>query len=356
MEKHRLVSERYFERVKNMELVDRYLKSVGTYLPKEQKDDILRELSENIRSKIEDQEKELGRSLTEAEQEALVKRHGNPLLVAGRYRQEQRSVAFGPQWIGPELFPFYVKVLSFNLGLASLVILTIFTALFASGQQVTVGDLIGALFMQVLIQGGTITTIFAVANTQLTKFPDRWNPRKPGQLPALTADEKTAGREQRVSRVESISQFIALGFSAVWLRAVQRSSHFVFASAAGVLTASPVWRQIYWPLILVALVGMLQSVINLFYPRWVRFHAWTRMGMNAGSLAIVYFLLRARVWVTLNVSDPTAAGNSHQHSIAIINQSIFYSLLIAVLILVGFLVVDVRRLLRDRRMKHPATI
>ena len=78
-----------------MELVDRYLKSVGSYLPKEQKDDILRELSENIRSEIEDQEKELGRTLTEAEQEALVKRHGNPLLVAGRYRQEQRSVAFG---------------------------------------------------------------------------------------------------------------------------------------------------------------------------------------------------------------------------------------------------------------------
>lgn len=339
-----------------MELVDRYLKSVGSYLPKEQKDDILRELSENIRSEIEDQEKELGRPLTEAEQETLVKRHGNPLLVAGRYRQEQRSVAFGRQWIGPELFPFYTKVLSFNLGLASLVIITIFTALFASGQPVTVGDLIGALFLQVLIQGGTITAIFAVAYTQLIKHPDRWNPRKPGQLPASTADEKAAGREQRISRVESVAQFIALGFSVVWLRAAQRSSHFVFASAAGALAASPVWRQIYWPVILVALVGMLQSAINIFYPRWIRFHAWTRMGMNAASLAIVYFLLRARVWVTLNASDPTAAGNSHQHSIEIINQSIFISLLIAVLILVGFLIVDVRRLLRDRQSNPPVTV
>lgn len=338
-----------------MELVDRYLKSVGSYLPKEQKDDILRELSENIHSEIEDQERELGRPLTEAEQEALVKRHGNPLLVANRYRQEQRSVAFGRQWIGPELFPFYIKVLSFNLGLASLVIVTIFAALFASGQGVTVGDMLGAIFMQVLIQGGTITAIFTVANAQLTKFPDRWNPRKPGQLPVSPAGEKIAGREPRVSRVESIAQFIALGFSVVWLRAVQRSSHFVFASAAGVLTASPVWRQVYWPLIVVALAGMLQSTINLFYPRWERFHAWTRMGMNAGSLAIVYFLLRAHVWVTLNVSDPTTMGAGHQHSIAIINQSIFYSLLIAVLILVGFLIVDVRRLLRDRQTNAQAT-
>ncbi len=337
-----------------MDLVDRYLKSVGSYLPKEQKDDILRELSENIRSEIEDQEKELGRPLTEAEQEALVKKHGNPLLVAGRYRQEHRSVAFGRLWIGPELFSFYVKVLSFNLALASLVILTIFTALFASGQPVTVGDLIGAIFLQVLIQGGTITAIFAAAYRHLTKHPDRWNPRKPGQMPVSPTEEKTAVREQRVSRFESIAQFIALGFSVVWLRAIQRSTHIIFGSAAGVITTSPVWHQIYWSAILVALVGMLQSAINLFYPRWVRFHAWTRMGMNAASLAIVYFLLRARVWVTLNDSDATAA-NSHQHSIAIINQSIFYSLLIAVLILVGFLVADVRRLLRHRQTEETAT-
>ena len=338
-----------------MELVDRYLKSVGSYLPKEQKDDILRELSENLRSEIEDQEKELGRPLTEAEQEALVKRHGNPLLVAGRYRQEQHSVAFGRQWIGPELFPFYVKVLTFNLALASLVIITIFTALYASGQPVTVGDMLGAIFMQLLIQGGTITAIFAFAYFHLIKHPDRWNPRKLGQLPISTAGEKTSGREQCISRTESVAQFIALGFSVVWLGAVRRSSHFVFASAAGVLTASPVWHQVYWPLIFIALVGMMQSIINLFYPRWVRFHAWTRMGMNAGSLAVVYFLLRARVWVTLSVPVATEAAN-HQHGMAFINQSIFYSLLIAVLILVGFLVVDVRRLLRDRQTKQPVTV
>ena len=34
-----------------MELVDRYLKTVGSYLPKAQKDDIIRELSEDIRRK-----------------------------------------------------------------------------------------------------------------------------------------------------------------------------------------------------------------------------------------------------------------------------------------------------------------
>ena len=49
-----------------MELLDRYLQTIRSYLPAEQKDDIIHELSENIRSQMEDKEAELGRPLTEA--------------------------------------------------------------------------------------------------------------------------------------------------------------------------------------------------------------------------------------------------------------------------------------------------
>src|SRR6266849_5165979 len=88
-----------------MQIVDRYLKSVKTCLPAAQADDIAKELSENIYAQIEDKENELQRSLTEAEVEAILKQHGHPLLVASRYRQEQRNVSFGRQIIGPALFP-----------------------------------------------------------------------------------------------------------------------------------------------------------------------------------------------------------------------------------------------------------
>src|ERR1700730_5515129 len=105
-----------------MQIVDRYLQSVKKCLPAKQADDIIRELSENISSQIEDKESELNRSLTETEVEAILKQHGHPLLVASRYRQEQRSVSFGRQIIGPALFPFYIRVLKFNLGLTSVVL------------------------------------------------------------------------------------------------------------------------------------------------------------------------------------------------------------------------------------------
>jgi hypothetical protein len=334
-----------------MELVDRYLKTVGTYLPKEQKDDILRELSENIRSEIEDKETELGRPLTDAEQEAVVKQQGNPLLVAGRYRQDKRSVAFGRQWIGPELFPFYIKVLSFNLGLTSLVLLTIFVGLYAGGQQMTLSGLVRTMFVQLLLQFAIITGIFAAVNAHLTKYPDQWDPRKPGRIQAPRFDWACGSKnEQRVPRFESISHFIALGVSVVWLRAVQRSRYMVFGPAAAVFTPAPVWHYVYWPLVLVALAGMIQTGTNLFYPRWVTFRSVARMAMNAASLAIVYFLLRAGVWIELK---PNGTLNGHQHGMAIVNQSIFYSLLIAGLILVWMLFLDLRGLLGRRPQAQP---
>src|ERR1700738_549158 len=141
-----------------MQIVDRYLQSVKTCLPKAQADDIIKELSENISSQIDDKEGKLGKTISEAEVEAILKQHGHPLLVASRYRQEQRSVSFRRQIIGPALFPFYIRVLTFNLGLTSVVLLVIFAALFAGGQPI--GNFLQVFFYHPLIQCAIVTVIF----------------------------------------------------------------------------------------------------------------------------------------------------------------------------------------------------
>ena len=55
-----------------MELLDRYVRAVKTYLPRAQQDDIVKELSANLQAQMEDREAELGRPLSEAELEALL--------------------------------------------------------------------------------------------------------------------------------------------------------------------------------------------------------------------------------------------------------------------------------------------
>ena len=87
-----------------MELIDRYLQAIRFWLPKKQRNDILAELSEDLRSQIEDKETELGRKMNGGELEALLKQIGDPLLVAERYLPQQHVV-------GPVLFPIYYFVL-----------------------------------------------------------------------------------------------------------------------------------------------------------------------------------------------------------------------------------------------------
>lgn len=329
-----------------MELIDRYLKTVGSYLPVAQRDDITKELSENIRSEIEDQEAELGRPLTELEQEAILKKQGHPLLVAGRYRQDQGSLAFGRQWIGPVIFPFYIKVLSFNLGISFTVVSVVFIALFVAGQSITFSDLEFAFSMQLIFQFGIVTGIFALLEKHLTKHPDRWDARKPNQLKYPEFFEAAAAKNgQRVPKLESISQFIATGVFLVLLRAAQKSPFLLFGPVAAIFQLAPVWHQVYVPSMLIMVLGMAQAGINLFRPDWVRFRSAARVGIGAITLMVVYFLLKAREWVVL-VNPRGNIGSDYLRAMEIANQTIFCSLLFAGLTVIGLLVRDVWRLVR----------
>jgi hypothetical protein len=86
----------------NQELLDRYIHSVKTLLPPDKMDDIAAEIESNLQSLVEDRAMQLGRELSPNEVSAIVKQHGHPVVVAGRYRdQPARGL------ISPELFPFY---------------------------------------------------------------------------------------------------------------------------------------------------------------------------------------------------------------------------------------------------------
>ena len=87
-----------------MELIDRYLQSVKWILPRKQRDDVMRELSDEILSQVEEKETVLGRPLTEDEQVALLKQLGHPMLLASRYRKQRYL-------IDPTIFEIYWMVL-----------------------------------------------------------------------------------------------------------------------------------------------------------------------------------------------------------------------------------------------------
>lgn len=323
-----------------MQIVDRYLQSVKSCLPAAQADDIIRELSENISAQMEDKESALGRSLTDAEVEAILKQHGHPLLVASRYRQEQRSVSFGGQIVGPMLFPFYIRVLKFNLGLTSVILLVIFGALFAAGQPI--GGFPHVFLYQILIQFAAVTLIFWLMDRHFTRHPRAWDPRKPYGVrhPALNAAETDNG--PRIPRARSISQLIALVISLFWLRAVEHSQFLIFGPAAAFLSLSPAWRQIYVPIVVLLLLGMIHAGVNIIRPDWVRFHLLMNIIVRAGGAVLCYILLRAgNLVVAANGTTPVDTQRVAQ----ILNQTIYYGLLFSAALALILLANDIRKLI-----------
>ena len=323
-----------------MQIVDGYLQSVKNCLPKAQADDIIKELAENISSQIEDKEGELGRPLSDSEVEAILKHHGHPMIVASRYRQEQRNVSFGRQIIGPALFPFYVRVLKFNLGLSGVILIVIFAALFASGQPV--GTFPQVFAYQILIQFAIVTLIFWLMDKHFTRFPDSWDPRKPYGVrhPALTGIEDGP----RIPRAKSISQLVALLVALFWLRAVQHSQFLIFGPAAAFLSLPPAWSQLYLPIVAMILLGLIQAGINVVRPDWVRFHSLMSVVLRLGGLVICYLLIRAG---NLIVSAHATASVDYHRVAQVVNQAIYYSILITAAVSLVQLVKDVRRLVAN---------
>ncbi len=304
-----------------MELIERYLKILKSGLPEAQKEDIARELSESIYSEIDDKEAQLKRPLSEAEVKEILQKRGNPLVVANRYRQDNRSLSFGRQIIGSALFPFYVRVLKFNLGLTAIVILVIFSALMISGQRVGVRDVFSTYFYQLLIQFAFVTVIFAAIDRQMAKHPDRWDSKTINQpcIPGLGG--KANGGT--VSRMESISQLIALAVYLVWLRAIRSLPFLVFGPAAAYMQATPVWRELYFPAVLLAVLSMAQSLVNLVQPNWVFVKSLTRVATDTGGVVMCFFLLAAGSWV---MAVPGMEAE-HAQAVAVVNQVVHYCLL-----------------------------
>jgi hypothetical protein len=336
-----------------MNLVDRYLKAVAKALPEAQREDIVRELSEDIRSEMEDKAGELGRPLTESEQQALLKRRGNPLVLAGRYRQDYRTLAFGRQLIGPVLFPFYVRVLSFNLGLTFAVIAIIFIALGVSGQKVGVNDVLSSCLLQLFIQLGAVTLIFSLIERHLTKNPDRWD--LSGTCGGLRLDLKIGKnsslpieRGQWISRFESVSIIIASTVALIWVTGVQRYPFLILGPAASFLKLAPIWYQVYFPIVLLTVAEIVRATINLVRPDWTRFRAVYNIVSHSGGLVVVYYLIRSGSWVAA-VGPATEITEQYAHSIAIVNQWTYFALLVAAILSVVMLVVKVTRLVRSLR-------
>lgn len=332
-----------------MDLLGRYLQAVKFWLPKGQHQDILAELSEDIRSQVEEAEAGLGRKLSDAEMEALLKKRGRPMLVAMRYRPQRYL-------IGPGLFPMYVFVLKVAVlcylipwAIAGLVLL-IFGTSHPVGQAL--GSFWGSLWIALAMQFSIITIVFAgIEHYHATSgILDNWSPRS---LPAV----RPAKDPYRVPRLASLAEVVFTLIFIVWWISPREFPFAWGLEKAGISWAwGPVWQDFHTHffvhVIVLSLLTVSIAATNFFRPYWTRQRLVMRAGTNAALALMAYFVVRAHLpevkaeWLLMTgPGHPTADTESASNWI---NLGIYTALSILVVMNVAKCLTELVRVIRWR--------
>lgn len=275
-----------------MELLNSYLKAVRIYLPKAQREDIIKELSENLLSQMEEKEAALGRPLTEDEEEAILLNHGDPLSVASRYGGTPRGVSFGVQLIGPGIFPLYRGILIFDWALTTV----IFILQAIKGVPITASTFLTPITAQFVV----LTIVFSIIDRLQRNSRQHWN-FPPTHL-------------QLIPRWQSISGIVIWSIaSAVWL-GVPEFRWLLHVFTAGNVNLGPVWNMFYIPILLLWLAGLAQRCINLVRPQWNWLLPVTRLAVNGVGTVLQYY-----IWKNLPAVVLTDGASSTAHYKAVAN-------------------------------------
>lgn len=314
-----------------MGLVDRYLHAVRFWLPRREQDDILAELSANLREQMDDRAAELGRPLTEDEEAAILKQHGRPVMVASQYGRGAK------QLISPAVYPVYRWMLKLALVTATAVYAMVATILTLTGQG-TVMDEIMRLPSILLMVAACQTIVFAAIDRVAvgSRFVDRWDPRSLPKIPQRAIN--AAGR--LVSRWHYLSEMLCGAIFGAWWLAALRSPHLVFGPGAAVITFGPVWHRMFIPILLFILAEVATAAVNFAVPDWSQVRPISRIATRILGVLIAVALLRAgSLIVPASAAAPPEAAR-------VMNMIFVMSAVLSAVILVYQLIREVHAILK----------
>ena len=298
-----------------MELLDRYLNFIRFWLPRGKQQDIIAELSEDLHAQIADKEAGLGRPLTTAELEALLKQCGHPLLVAARYQAQQ-------QLIGQPFYPLYLFALKMVLWVLFPLLLVIGAsiAVFRAHPVIALIGSVGDAFAGAIYMVGLITLICMVLERLQIKldFLVDW---KPSELPKLPVIPDPI----QIPRGESFGGFVGLLVFALWWVGA-----LVIPPIPHVHFLQPLPQAFFWPVLLVVVAEMTLDVINLFMPWWTRRRAALRLVLDLASLGLLGAVLLSWPWFGLQLDQlaPAELARLAPPDVARIDQIVNLSLLV----------------------------
>ncbi|MDB5439455.1 MAG: hypothetical protein JWM33_1882 [Caulobacteraceae bacterium] len=276
------------------ELLDHYLDTVAASLPRGQRQDIVAELRDLLLTKFEDEEAALGRPLTRPEQEALLARFGHPLEVAGRYGRTRHL-------IGPAVYPFYVHGLKVTLCIVAAINLVAWVIAWAVTGHADLPLLRLAPALLITFAAVTITAALIERFGQADRYLRPW---KPGPLPR---------RGKRPGR-PVCDLFLEAAFGAVALYWWVAMSQGFIGGREVSLRLAPVWRDLYWPILVLIGVQIALDLFALAAPARYRLHAGLRIAWHLAMAPVLLWLARAGAWFDVTIQGhPLEAAALQSH-------------------------------------------
>ncbi|HEX3660944.1 MAG TPA: hypothetical protein VHU89_05910 [Acidobacteriaceae bacterium] len=271
-----------------MDLINRYLQAVRFWLPRKQQDDMIAELSEDIRSEMEERSRALGRPLTEGEVEELLRQRGSPILVANRYLPQQSL-------IGPLLFPIYrfvamvvtlVLLVPMFLGWLVTLLSPGFGAIRSHHWLSLAGLTWSHLWTGWFAAMGIVTLVFAILERTHAQqhILECWNPRKlpPVRHPSLIPRSTSA-----------IELAVNLAVLFWWTANMAPPLRFHFGELFIAFTAQ--WAIFFWATLALTLANSVLASINLVRPFWSTPRITARLLVDLIGAVFFCWLLRAHI-------------------------------------------------------------
>jgi prepilin signal peptidase PulO-like enzyme (type II secretory pathway) len=276
-----------------MGVVEDYLRAVAALLARAQREDIIAELRDLVLSRIEEQEAELGRTLTLEESEAVLRETGHPVVVAARYRD-------GPQYVvGPALYPYWLFGVKIAMTIQALVALIVFIVrgLVTGNLGLALGQALGSAATGSITMIGVATIVAWLVERQVVRigYFDRWRVRELRALEYVSWDRddlcerfgmlrargrrRTGAERHRFTGSEvggALGEIAAGAFFILWwtgLLPFKLIGHSADLKALGIDPGSlaavhwdAVRAAVFWPVLAYLLAISLKGFINLARP------------------------------------------------------------------------------------------
>ncbi|SFS77796.1 hypothetical protein [Brevundimonas viscosa] len=306
-----------------MDMIDRYLAAVAAQLPQDQREDITAELRDLILSRFEAREEELGRPLSEDEQEEILREIGHPLVVAARYRKGPDSL------VGPELFPYWLFAVKAGL-LLVLAVQAIGLFIQILTDPVDAGDAISRAIHGFIGGGLTLVGVATVIAAGLEHYnvrprwmthwrvkdlgafglsdPAAWGAAAAGkpEAKAVWAPKASVGGWPGGERLFSL--LVTGVFVLWWVGALHFPGlmEFPLRGADATVSGAPVWTALHGFILVYALGCMAVDLVGLARPAATRLLGAGRAALAAAGLWLTWAIFEAGHWFTLKRDGETA--------------------------------------------------